>query len=305
MTFLEFGFLFPTKKSIIDYFVELRFGTQPHCIHCGSVKVYRKNGDSQSRFFHCNDCSTEFSIFHGTIFYNSQTDLRKWFFAINTILLAKKGISALQLQREIGCTCKTAWRMLNLIRKAMGNEKDRQLFEAIVEIDETYVGGRPRKKNWHADNKPLKRGRGTTKTPIIGIKSRTTKGVYAKVALPNKEGKKLTGKQLLSVLLECCKPNNTIVMTDEFRSYGILERKDSQFQRLCINHSECYAIGDLHTNGIEGFWSLFKRGFYGTYHKMSVKHMQNYLNEFCFRQNNLNKDSDDVFELLVRQCIAA
>ena len=165
MTFLEFGFLFPTKKSVIDYFVELRFGTQPHCIHCGSSKVYQKNGDSQSRFFHCNNCSTEFSIFHGMIFYNSQTNLRKWFFAINTILLAKKDISALQLQRKIGCTYKTAWRMLNLLLR---------------------------------------------------------------------------------------------------QPHGILDRKD-----------------------------------------MSVKHMQNYLNEFCFRQNNLNKDSDDVFELLVRQCILA
>jgi len=303
MTFLEFNFLFPTEKSVIDYFVEVRFGEQPYCIRCGSVKVYRKNGNSQSRFFHCNDCSTEFSIFRDTIFYNSQTDLRKWFFAINTMILAKKGISALQLQREIKCTYKTAWRMLNLIRKAMGNEKDRQLFEAIVEIDETYVGGKPRKKNIHADDKPLKRGRGTSKTPIVGIKDRTTRSVYAKVALPNKEGKKLSGKQLLAILLECCKPN-TVVMTDEFRSYGILDRKGSQFQRFSINHKKAFANGNIHTNGIEGFWSLFKRGFYGTYHKMSVKHLQNYLNEFCFRQNNLY-NKDDVFELLVRQCIAA
>jgi len=93
-------------------------------------------------------------------------------------------------------------------------------------------------------------------------------------------------------------------MTDEFSSYGILDKKDSQFQRFVINHSESYVNGDIHTNGIEGFWSLFKRGFYGTYHKMSVKHMQNYINEFCFRQDNLY-NGDDVFELLVQQCIAA
>jgi transposase-like protein len=264
--------------------------------------VYRKKGVSQCRFFHCNDCKTEFSIFHGTIFYNSQVDLRKWFFAINTILLAKKGISALQLQREIGCSYKTVWRMLNLIRKAMGNEKERALFEAIVEIDETYVGGKPAKKNKHADDKKNKRGRGTSKIPVIGVKNRTTKGVYAKVALPDKDGKKLTGKQLLNVLLECCNSNIT-VMTDEFRGYDILDRKDSKFQRFVINHKEAYVNGDVHTNGIEGFWSLFKRGFYGTYHKMSLKHMQNYLNEFCFRQNNMKKKGDDLFELLVRQCV--
>ena len=99
------------------------------------------------------------------------------------MLLAKKGISAMQLKREIGCTYKTAWRMLNLIRKAMGNEKDKQLFEAIVEIDETYTSRDKTSKS--------KRGRGTNKIPIIGVKDRTTKCVHVKVALPNKEGKKL------------------------------------------------------------------------------------------------------------------
>ncbi|MEG1555329.1 MAG: transposase [Bacteroidales bacterium] len=98
--------------------------------------------------------------------------------------------------------------------------------------------------------------------------------MYERVALPNKEGEKLSGKQLLAILLECCKPNTT-VMTDEFLSYGILEKKDSQFQRFVINRKESYANGNIHTNGIDEFWSLFKRGFYGTYHKMSLKHNAN------------------------------
>ena len=301
MTFLQFNSNFPTEEKIIDYFVNLRFPKTCQCVHCGSNRVYRKKGKSQSRYFHCNNCSTEFSVFHGTIFYNSQSDLRKWFFAINIILLAKKGISAMQLQREIGCTYKTAWRMLNMIRQAMGNEEEKQLFEAIVEIDETYAGGKPRKSNNPKIKSDNKRGRGTKKTPIVGVKDRNTKRVHVKVALPNKEGKKLSGKQLLGVLLDCCK-SGTTVMTDEFASYGILNKKDSQFERFYINHKEGFVRGNVHTNGIEGFWSLFKRGFYGVYHQMSLKHMQNYLNEFSFRQNNLN-NKGDVFGLLVKQCI--
>ena len=301
MTFLEFNSKFPTEETVLDYFVKLRFPEKHTCIHCGSDRVYRKRGISQSRYFHCNNCSTEFSIFHGTIFYNSLSDLRKWFFAINVILLSKKGISAMQLQREIGCTYKTAWRMLNMIRRAMGNEENKQLFEAIVEIDETYAGGKPRKPNNLEVKLDNKRGRGTSKTPIVGVKDRDTKRVHVEVALPNKEGKKLSGKQLLDVLLECCKPGAT-VMTDEFKSYGILDKKDSKFNRFYINHQKSFVNGDIHTNGIEGFWSLFKRGFYGVYHHMSLKHMQNYLNEFSFRQNNLGNDGD-VFGLLVKQCI--
>ncbi len=301
MTFLEFNNQFPTEETIVDYFVKIRFPETSKCIHCGSDRVYRKKGVNHSRYFHCNNCSTEFSVFHGTIFYNSQSDLRKWFYTINLMLIAKKGISAMQLQREIGCTYKTAWRMLSMIRKAMGNEEQKQLFEAIVEIDETYAGGKPRKFNNPEIKQDNKRGRGTSKTPIVGVKDRTTKCVHVKVALPNKEGKKLSGKQLLNVLLECCKPGAT-VMTDEFRSYGILDKKDSQFNRFYINHTEAFVKGNVHTNGIEGFWSLFKRGFYGVYHQMSLKHMQNYLNEFSFRQNNLN-NGGDVFGLLVKQCI--
>ncbi|MDR2057409.1 MAG: IS1595 family transposase [Dysgonamonadaceae bacterium] len=125
--------------------------------------------------FHCNNCSTELSVFQGTIFYNSQSNLRKWFFAINLILLAKKGIFAMQLQREIGCTYKTAGRMLNMIKQAMGNEEQKQLFEAIVEIDETYAGGKPRKSNNPEVKSENKRARGTSKTPIVGVKDRTTK----------------------------------------------------------------------------------------------------------------------------------
>lgn len=118
-------------------------------------------------------------------------------------IIPKKGISGLQLQREIGVTYKTAWRMLQQIRMAMGNAEHKEFVDTIVEIDETYVGGRPRKENEHNndnDNKPSnKRGRGTDKTPVVGVIDRNNKKVFAKVAMPNEEGKKLTAKQLMDL----------------------------------------------------------------------------------------------------------
>lgn len=144
--------------------------------------------------------------------------------------------------------------------------------EAIVEIDETYVGGKPHKDNNHSDddkddnnndNKP-KRGRGTSKTPVIGVKERNTGKVHAVVANYNEEGKQLSGKQLFNVLKKVCKKNTT-VMTDQFSSYNILDKEnDCNFVRLKIDHTVAFSLGDgIHTNGIESFWAVLKRGVYG------------------------------------------
>jgi transposase-like protein len=234
--------------------------------------------------------------------------MRKWFYAIHLILNDKKGISGCQLQRELGVTYKTAWRMLKQIREAMGNVDMKKAFEVFVEIDETYIGGKPRKENKKLDNAPggnpkSKRGRGTNKTPVIGVKERSTQKVYAKVALPNEEGQKLTGKQLLSVLDEVCKDDTTVV-SDDFTGYKILDNKtENNFLHLTVNHSEGqYSAGNgIHTNSIEGFWSLVKRQFIGTHHHYSVKYMQKYINEMVFRQNN--RKNPLVFDKLLGQTV--
>jgi transposase-like protein len=235
-----------------------------------------------------------------------------WFYAIHLILNDKKGISGCQLQRELGVTYKTAWRMLRQIRAAMGNEDMKETFEALVEIDETYIGGKPRKESKKLDengnvipsDKPKnKRGRGTNKTPVVGVKERSTQKVYAKVALPNKEGKKLTGKQLLSILDEVCKDETTVV-SDDFSGYNILDKKTKKnYIHLTVNHSlGQYSAGNgIHTNSIEGFWSLIKRQYIGTHHHYSIKYMNYYLNEMAFRQNN--RKNPIVFDKLLRQSI--
>ncbi|MDR1696324.1 MAG: IS1595 family transposase [Endomicrobium sp.] len=305
MNFLTFNNRFPTELACIEHFIKLRYAKGVVCPHCGATehKIYHKSKTPKN--FNCCNCNNDFSIFTNTIFYKSDTDLRKWYFAINAMINSKKGISALQLKREIDVTYKTAWRMLKLIRSAMGNADMSKAFEAIVEIDETYVGGKPHKENRNDDDNnppkpPLKRGRGTSKTPVVGIKERNSKRVHATVALPNSDGQTLTGKQLFKILDTVCK-DDTIVMTDDFSSYNILDRNPDKFLRLTVNHSigQFATRNGIHTNGIESFWALLKRGIYGIYHHISTKYLQNYVNEFCFRANNKN----NAFNALLTNCV--
>ena len=226
------------------------------------------------------------------------------------VLNGYKGISGCQLQRELGVTYKTAWRILRLIREAMGNTDLSKTFECFVEIDETYIGGRPRRQNAQFDANgnlipqlQAKRGRGTDKTPVIGVKERGTNRVYAQVALPNEQGQKLTGKQLLKVIEKVCKDGTTVI-SDDFSGYGILDRKNvKQFVHLTVNHSlgQFSAGNGVHTNNIENFWSLLKRQWVGTHHHYSIKYMQGYIDEMCFRQNN--RKNAGKFDTVLAQCI--
>ena len=309
MTFIELQEKFPTEQSIIAHFRTIRYKNGLLCPHCGSTQKVGTRAD-QPKLCNCNHCHNTFSIFTGTIFEKSSTNLTKWFYAVHLFLNAKKGISALQLQREIGTTYKTAWRMLKQIRIAMGNENLTKSFELIVEVDETYVGGKPRKENNNLQFTTPKpkdtstTGRGTKKMPVIGVKERETGRVYARVALPNEEGKKLTGKQLLAVISAVTKPN-TVVMTDDFKGYNIMNHEKTNPEKF-THISVCHSLGEfsagkgLHTNGIESFWAILKRAIIGNYHHVSTKYLQSYVNECCFRQNNRNADA---FNNLLKQSV--
>lgn len=304
MTFFDFMEKFPTEKSVIKYFLKIRYNNALVCPHCGS-KVHVQHRNDKLKLCNCHNCKNTFSPFKNTIFEKSTTDLRKWFYAAHLFLNSKKGISGLQLQREIGVTYKTAWRMLKQIRSAMGNVDMSKAFEAMVEIDEAYIGGKPRKEN-NQIHGTAKRGKGTKKTPVIGVKERGSNRVYAKVTLPDENGKKLTGKQLFNVLDAVCK-NDAIVLTDDYYGYGFLDdekRNPNNYIHISVNHSlGQYSAGrGINTNGIESFWALLKRGILGIYHHVSVKYMQEYVNEFCFRQNNGSGSFD---ELLKQGVLAA
>jgi transposase-like protein len=308
----EFDEKFPDEKAAIDYFLDIRYKGNLVCPHCGStVSIYRER--ERLKVFHCSACNNSFSPFKDTIFEKTHIAIIKWFKVIRNFLNDRKGYSACHVERDLKVTYKTAWRMLQEVRTAMANREFEETFEAIVEVDETYVGGKPRKGNAILDEKgniiaiakpKVKRGRGTKKIPVVGIKERSTTHVYAKVMLPNEEGRKLTGKQLLEVIEEVCKGKNT-VMTDDYKSYKILDKKENgdKYIHLTVNHSkgQYYAGNGVHTNGIENFWSVMKRGIIGIYHHISKKYLQRYVDEFCFRQNTrLDKN---MFNILLCQCV--
>ena len=246
MTYREFIEKFPDDESVAKYLIEKRFEGKIICPFCGKTeKVYHAHYNCRNAY--CNNCKMEFSIFKGTIFEETRMPLRHWLYAINMVCLSKKGISAMQLKRELGVSYKTAWRMMHKIRGAMAKREVGETFEAIVEIDETYVGGKPRKKNEHGDDDDLPknpRGRGTAKVPVIGVRERGTGKVHAVVANRNEEGKQLTGKQLFNVLSKVCKPN-TKVMTDQFKGYNILNYPNNKnLTRIMIDHNVMFSAGN-------------------------------------------------------------
>ncbi len=159
--------------------------------------------------------------------------------------------------------------------------------------------GKPRKsKRKHDGGKHNKRGRGTKKNPVIGIVDREQKKVYAKVSLPNKEGKKLSGNQILGILNQVCK-NKATVITDEFTGYSILRK--TEYIHLVINHTKGFVEDFIHTNNVESFWDILKRGIYGIYHHISIKYLRNYVNEFCFRFDD--KDNGDMLDIILSQAV--
>jgi transposase-like protein len=254
MTYFEFMQRFPSEEAAISFIIQKKFPDGQYvCPKCGCVKNKIYHRKDNPKIFCCNNCKTNFSVLTGTIFERTHLDLRMWLYAINAVIISKKGISALQLQRELGMKkYESAWRMLNRIRKAISKDK-LELFAGIVEIDETYVGGKPRQGNYRNNDIKHKRGRGTTKTPVVGIKERENNRVYAEVAHKNECNQQLSGKQLYDILDKTC-TDNTTVMTDQFKGYNVLDKKnDKNFIRKMINHEIAYAMGDIHTNGIESF----------------------------------------------------
>ncbi len=197
----EFDERFPDEKAAIDHFLDIRYKGSLACPHCGAaVSIYRER--KRLKVFHCINCDNTFSPFVGTIFEKTHIKIKKWFKAIRNFLNDRAGYSACRLERDFKVTYKTAFRMLHQIRKAMGNREIEEIFEAIIEVDETYIGGKPRKSNAILDKEDNivkaakyknKRGRGTKKIPVVGIKERSTGHVHARVMLPNKEGKNCPG----------------------------------------------------------------------------------------------------------------
>jgi transposase len=289
---MEFMREFPGDGACLEWLWRNRFsprGDSAYCPKCETQRIHRRYGTAQQRqSWTCIHCGHHLHPTAGTIFHKSSTSLHLWFYAMYLMTSTRCGISAKQLERELGVTYKTAWRMAKLIRQELMVQDD-EPFGGEVEMDETYVGGRRRGD---------KRGRPSEdshKAPVFGMVQRS--GRVAAVAVRNVKAKTLMPHVRKRVL------PSSVVYTDELRSYDGLKRRGYQHNR--IHHAEqVYVSGDVHTNTIEGFWSLTKRGINGVYHAVSAKHLQGYLNEYAFRYNNRGKNGDQFRKLLLRSALS-
>ena len=288
-TVKHFNAEFPNDSACLEYIKERRFpGGMADCAKCGKQTKHHRVGNRTA--YACQFCGTHIYPLAGTIFEKSTTSLRLWFYAAYLMGSTRCGISAKQIQRETGVTYKTAWRMFKQIRSMM-SDGDLQLEGPTVEIDETYYGG-VRK---YGRGRPARGDK--QKTPVVAIVQRGGK-VLARV-VPDVTGKRLTGLIRKHVV------PGSVIYTDEYHSYyGIRQLKmrdgkPSNYRHFRIKHADGYVRdGHIHTNSVEGFWSLIKRGISGVYHSVSPKYLQTYLDEYSFRYNRRHEGNQQFRAIL-------
>jgi transposase-like protein len=256
----------------------IRWPKGPACPHCGSkyvVRIQAKSEKIRDGVIRCNDCCKQFTVTVKTIMHRSHITLRQWVQAFYSMCSHKKGISALQLQRNLGLhSYRSAWFLAHRIRAAMGAKPSFAKFKGIIEVDETYIGGKPKRDK----NRKPKRGRGTKKVPVIALVQREGNAV-------SKPIERVDSANLKSAIREAVDQQSTI-MTDEWKPYlGI----GSEFMggHLVVNHGIGeYVKGDISTNTAESYFALLKRGIHGTFHHVSKHHLKRYCDEFAFRWNH-------------------
>ena len=283
---------FPNQEACIKHLEQKRWPQKVTCAYCGSDNTYPLANELRH---HCNGCKKSFSVTVNTIFHDTRVPLQKWFLAISLIINAKKGISARQLGRDIEVNKDTAWSMAMRIRKGM--QDNGELLQGVIEMDECYIGGKPRKtgKKSDDDQNGNPRGRGTKKTPVVGMVERNGNVKAEKVSKDH-----LKSKDLNELIRKNVNPQESVLVTDEYRGYN---KASKILKHYRINHSFEYANGEIHTNSIESFWALIKRGIIGQFHKVSVEYLDKYLDEFTYRYNKRKEDSKDIFDSIVLNMI--
>lgn len=291
--------LFPAESDCIRHLENVRWKGKPVCTYCGSDRTTAAPAEQRH---HCNNRNTTFSVTVGTIFHHTHLPLQKWLLAVSLVLNAKKGLSARQLARDLDVNRNTGWRMAMQIRKAMGERGQRELLSGVVEMDETYIGGKPRKGNIGSGGQgggdKSKRGRGTKKTPVVGMLERGGR-VRTKVV---KKGD-LTAKKLDALVRQNIDTKNAILHTDEYKGY--IRIKNFMEHRV-VNHAREYVAPDgTHINALEGFWALVKRGIVGQYHHVTVRHLHRYLDEFGYRFDRREMNREHLFGTTLERAVGA
>lgn len=277
---------FKSEQVCCEYLEQIRWASGLVCPYedCKNDHIFRCKNNK----YKCSECKRRYSVRIGSMFEDSHLPLQKWFAAIYLVTAHKKGISSLQLHRDIGVTQKTAWFMLHRIRHTFGLPQTEQL-TGTIEADETFIGGS--EKNKHKSKK------------IDNAQGRSVKGKSAVAGLLERGGElraqkvpDTSGKNLRKFIVENVEFNATL-NTDEWGGYNGL---GGIFIHKRINHllGE-YVNGDTHTNGMEGFWALLKRSIYGIYHSVSDKHLQNYVEESVFRYNSRKETEDTRFKIML------
>lgn len=256
----------------------LRWPSGVCCVRCGNTSVSKLQKRNQ---FECNGCRYQFSVTAGTVFHDSHLPLWKWFLAAYLICESKKGISANQIKRTLGVSYKTAWYLCHRIRQAMKSDTSEKL-KGIVEADETFVGGRYDKRRKRASyEKPC----------VVGVIERG--GDVRAQKIPSR------GARAIAAFVKESVEAGSDLMTDEYKGY---QKVGKLYNHNSVNHSKLeYAAGLTHTNSIENFWSLFKRGLIGSFHKVSEKHLDRYLDEFTYRFNG--REDDQLFQNTLRNLV--
>lgn len=292
---------FADEQIATDHLIQLRWGGAVTCVHCAHAKVYVLQGATKR--FKCAKCRKQFSATKGRIFEKSPLSLQLWFAAIWLITSHKKGISSHQLARDLKITQKSAWFVLHRVRHLLQSGSFEHKDGATIQMDETFVGGK--QKNKHGYRSHWKDGQASSiftapakkiddKTPVIGLMEQGGNVIAQKV-------QDVKGKTLYPFLDKHVRKSDATVVTDQYSVYHQLAKLG--YNHVAVNHlSGQYTLNGFHTNGIENFWSLFKRGIIGIYHQVSEKHLDKYIDEFEFRYNNRKLGEADRFDKLLTLC---
>ncbi|HTX30110.1 MAG TPA: IS1595 family transposase [Solirubrobacteraceae bacterium] len=288
---MEFTREFPNDAACLEWLWRERYAPDGHHTYCKKCDTERKFHKVNGRpTWDCDHCGHHINPLAGTIFHKSSTSLRLWFYAIHLMTSTRCGIAAKQLERELGVTYKTAWRMFNLIRNRLMAEDDPTQLTGVVEVDEASVEGRPRRK---MNRQAAARLRERSRTTVVAAVERG--GRVKAWVLESRRGPELPG-----TVVEWVRPES-IVYTDEWPSYNSLGRLGFDHSRVRHAPGE-YVIGDWHTNTVEGFFGNLKTGIRGNYKKVSRRWLQGYLNEFTWRYNHrATLDGRQMFQLLLRR----